>query len=102
MARKKAQVEELFEEEVIGGGAVTNLMNILLRIVAVFAESGLSVIGAGSLVGIEIIQAVMLAGFLGVATVVEALARSFLNDGKLDADEINAAFAKVDKKSSAN
>ena len=100
MARKKVQVEEYFEEEVIGGGAVTNLMNILLRIVAVFAASGLSVIGAGSLVGIEIIQAVMLAGFLGVATVVEALARAFLNDGKLDADEINAAFARVDKKSS--
>lgn len=99
MARKKAQVEELFEEEVIGGGAVTNLMNIFLRIIAVFAASGLSVIGAGSLVGIEIFQAVMLAGFLGVATVVESLARAFLNDGKLDADEINAAFAKVDKKS---
>lgn len=98
MARKKVQAEEFFEEEVIGGGAVTNLMNILLRIVAVFAASGLSVIGAGSLVGIEIIQAVMLAGFLGVATVMEALARAFLNDGKLDADEINAAFAKVDKK----
>lgn len=100
MARKKVQAEEFFEEEVIGGGAVTNLTNILLRIIAVFAASGLSVIGAGSLVGIEIMQAVMLAGFLGVATVVEALARAFLNDGKLDADEINAAFAKVDKKTS--
>ena len=84
-------------EEVIGSNAVTNLWNILMRIVAVFAASGLSVIGAGSLVGIDTMKAVILAGTLGVATVVERLARSFLDDGKLSAAEINAAFAKVDK-----
>jgi hypothetical protein len=38
-----------------------------------------------------------MAGIIGVATVVERLARAFLDDGKLDMDEINAAFAKVDK-----
>lgn len=96
MARKKI---EKVEEEVIGGGSVTNLMNILLRIVAVFAAEGLSIVGAGSIIGISTAAAVGLAGFLGVATVVEALARAFLNDGKLDADEINAAFSNVDKKS---
>ena len=96
--RKKTEVEEIFEEEVIGGGSVTNLVNILLRIVAVFAAEGLSIVGAGSIIGISTVSAVGLAGFLGVATVVEALARAFLNDGKLDADEINSAFAHVDKK----
>jgi hypothetical protein len=35
---------------------------------------------------------------LGVATVVESISRSFLNDGKLTSNEINEAFAKVDKK----
>lgn len=69
-----------------------------MRIVAVFAAQGLSVIGAGALVGIDTISAVMLAGGLGVATVVEGLARSFLDDGKLTAAEINDVFAKVDKK----
>jgi hypothetical protein len=39
-----------------------------------------------------------MAGTLGVATVVEKLARAFLDDGKLSASEINAAFAPVDKK----
>jgi hypothetical protein len=34
---------------------------------------------------------------LGVATVIEKLARSFLEDGKLTMEEINEAFAKVDK-----
>jgi hypothetical protein len=75
-----------------------NLNNILMRIVAVFAASGLSVIGAGAVVGISTINAVILAGTLGVATVVEKLARAFLDDGKLTATEINEAFASVDKR----
>ena len=86
------------EEEVIGSSAVTNLWKIFFRIVAVFAASGLSIIGAGSLVGIDTVTAVVMAGTLGVATVVEKLARAFLDDGKLSASEINAAFAPVDKK----
>ena len=69
-----------------------------MRIVAVFASSGLSVIGAGSLFGLDVITAAMMAGLLGVATVIESLARSFLDDGKLTTAEINEAFSKVDKK----
>ena len=69
-----------------------------MRIVAVFASSGLTVIGAGSLFGLDVITAAMMAGLLGVATVVESLARSFLDDGKLTSAEINEAFSKVDKK----
>jgi len=74
------------------------LTNILMRILAVFAASGLSVLGAGAVVGIDTIQAVCLAGLLGVATVVERLARAFLDDGKLSLSEINDAFKSVDKK----
>lgn len=72
--------------------------NILLRIVAVFAASGLSVIGAGAVAGISITKAVLVAGLTAVAAVVEKLARGFMNDGKLDLSEINAAFAAVDTK----
>ena len=39
-----------------------------------------------------------MAGIIGVASVVEKLARAFLDDGKLSMDEINSAFATVDKK----
>ena len=85
-------------EEVIGSTTVTNIWNIFFRIVAVFAASGLSIIGAGSLVGIDTITAVIMAGTLGVATVIEKLARAFLDDGKLSAKEINSAFSSVDKK----
>ena len=77
--------------------SVKNIWNILMRIVAVFAASGLSVLGAGAVVGVKLIDAVFMAGILGVATVVEKLARAFLEDGHLSVDEINSAFAKVTK-----
>jgi len=95
MAKTKAVVEEPTQ---VGSGAIASINNILMRIIAVFAASGLSVIGAGAVVGISTAKAVILAGTLGVATVVEKLARGFLNDGKLTIDEINEAFNAVDKK----
>jgi len=83
------------EMGVVGGWAT--IVNVFWRILAVFAASGLAVLGAGAIVGVELMSAVFMAGILGVATVIEKLARSFLEDGKLTLDEINAAFAKVDK-----
>ena len=74
------------------------LKNIILRIVAVFAASGLGVIGAGAIAGVPLWKAMLMAGIGGVATVVEGLARAFMDDGKLDASEINGVFNKVDKK----
>jgi len=91
----KAYIEEPTQ---VGSGAIASINNILARIIAVFAASGLSIIGAGAVVGISTVKAVILAGTLGVATVVEKLARGFLDDGKLTVDEINAAFSAIDKK----
>lgn len=79
-------------------GTVGSIKNILFRIIAVFAANGLGIIGAGALVGISTAKAIILAGSLGVATVVEKLARGFIDDGKLSIDEINSAFNSVDKK----
>ena len=86
------------EPEQIGSGVTASITNVLSRIIAVFAASGLSIIGAGAVVGINTVKAVILAGTLGVATVVEKLARGFMDDGKLTTKEINAAFKSVDKK----
>jgi hypothetical protein len=72
---------------------------VILRILAVFVATGLSVIGAGSLAGIEIWQAVAIAGISGVAVVVEGLARAFIADGNLSADEINAVFSEAESAS---
>lgn len=84
------------EEQAVAGGWAT-IKNVAWRILAVFAASGLTVLGAGAVVGVELWSAVLMAGILGVASVIERLARSFLDDGKLSMDEINSAFAKVDK-----
>ena len=86
------------EEEYGVTGGWNTVKNVLFRIIAVFAASGLSVLGAGAVVGVDLISAVFMAGIIGVASVVEKLARSFLDDGKLSMDEINSAFAAVDKK----
>lgn len=72
------------------------------RVIATFAASGLSVVGAGSLFGIEVWKSIALAGGLGVATVVEALARAYLADGKLTATEINEAFGQLDKRKASS
>ena len=74
-----------------------SLKNVLMRIVAVFAASGLGVIGAGAIAGISVVKAMTVAGLTAVAVVVERLARAFMDDGKLTLDEINAAFSSVDK-----
>jgi hypothetical protein len=74
-----------------------SLKNVLMRIVAVFAASGLGVIGAGAIAGISVLKAMTVAGLTAVAVVVERLARAFMDDGKLTLDEINAAFSSVDK-----
>ena len=66
--------------------------NILLRILAVFGASGLGVIGAGAVAGVNLPKAIFMAGIGGVAKVVEGLANAFLDDGKLDLDEIDQVF----------
>ena len=73
-------------------------VNVLLRILATFAASGLGVIGAGTIAGVPVLKAVFMAGIAGVAVVVEGLSRAFLEDGKLSSSEINDVFNKVDKK----
>jgi hypothetical protein len=77
---------------------MSQVHNILLRILATFAASGLGIIGAGTIAGVPLIKAVLMAGIGGVAVVVEGLSRAFLEDGKLSAAEINEVFTKVDKK----
>jgi hypothetical protein len=76
---------------------MSSLNNVLMRILAVFAASGLSVIGAGAIAGVDTMTAVTVAGLTAVAAVVEKLARAFMDDGKLSLDEINAACSTVDK-----
>lgn len=69
--------------------------NVILRIIATFVASALGVIGAGSLIGVDVWLAAAMGGILAVAKVIELLALAFLEDGKLTTDEINAAFRQT-------
>jgi len=76
---------------------MNKINNILLRILAVFGASGLGVIGAGAIAGVNLPKAIFMAGIGGVARVVEGLANAFLDDGKLDDGEIAEVFNGKDK-----
>jgi hypothetical protein len=69
--------------------------NVLLRIFATFVASSLAVIGAGSMVGVNIWISASMGGILAVFEVIKLLAIAFLEDGKLTEDEINAAFRQT-------
>tara|TARA_R110001606_G_scaffold273128_1_gene421654 strand:+ start:399 stop:665 length:267 start_codon:yes stop_codon:yes gene_type:complete len=83
-------------EEGMGTARSEIAKSITKRIIAVFVASGLSVLGAGAIVGVDLFSAVLMAGILGVASVVEKIARSFIDDGKLTMEEVNAAFKNKD------
>lgn len=71
-----------------------NIAKIAKRILALFLVSALATVGAGAMLGIDVLTTAALAGILGVANVIEDLARGYLNDGELSEDEIDAAFVK--------
>ena len=82
--------------------------NVMMRIFATFVASALGVIGAGSIMGVDLWIAAAMGGILAVFKVIELLALAFLEDGKLTLDEINAAFRQtvalkgVDNEGTAN
>ena len=69
-----------------------DILKIAKRMLALFLVTALATIGAGALIGIDTVQTALLAGIMGVANVIEDLARGYLNDGKLTKDEIDQAF----------
>ena len=70
---------------------------VIGRMIAVFLATGLSVVAAGTIAGVELWQSFLMAGIGGVATVVEGLSRAYLKDGNLSLDEINEVFGKSKK-----
>jgi hypothetical protein len=74
---------------------ISKVKDISWRMLAVFIATALGVIGTGALIGVEVWQAALMAGIGGVATVLENLARAYLDDGKITNDEINGVFTKM-------
>jgi hypothetical protein len=69
--------------------------DVFRRMVAVIIASVMGVLGAGSILGIEVWKTALLASITGISVIAEDLARAYLKDGKLDTAEINEAFAKM-------
>jgi hypothetical protein len=70
-------------------------LDISYRIIATFIASALGVIGAGSIIGIDVWMSAALGGLLAVARVIEKLSLAFLEDGKIDRKEVNMIFSQV-------
>jgi hypothetical protein len=69
-----------------------NYAKVAKRMLALFLVSAFTTIGAGAVIGIDVLQTAILAGVMGIANVVEDLARGYLNDGELTEEEIDQAF----------
>lgn len=74
------------------------VQDILFRMIAVVIASVMGTIGAGTIIGVELWKSASMAAILGVAVVLEALARAYITDGKLDDQEINDSFGKANGK----
>ena len=75
--------------------------NFTLRVIAVFVMSALSTIGAGAILQIDILKTALLAGIIGLARVVEDVAREFISDGlvtKKDFDKVLKHIAETYQK----
>jgi hypothetical protein len=60
---------------------------IILKVTGIFV--------GGSVIGLELAQAVAMAAFAGIIDVAQELSRSYLADGRIDIDDINRTFGKI-------
>lgn len=71
------------------------MIDIIKRIVAAFFAACLGVIGSGAVLGVEIWKSAAMAGIGAVFMILEKLSKSYLDDGVLSMEEVNAAFSTV-------
>ena len=74
-------------------------LDIARRTLAVIVLKVTGIFVGGAVIGLEVIQAVAMAAFAGIIDVAQELSRSYLADGKIDADELNKSFGKIADKS---
>jgi hypothetical protein len=74
------------------------VFDIIRRTIAVVILNITGAFVGGSVIGIEVWQAAVMAAVAGVMGVAQELSRSYLADGQLDVNEINAVFGKAANK----
>jgi hypothetical protein len=70
-------------------------LDIARRTMAVIILKVTGIFVGGSVIGLEVGQAVAMAAFAGTIDVAQELSRSYLADGKIDVDDINRTFGKI-------
>jgi len=70
-------------------------LDIARRTMAVIILKVTGIFVGGSVIGLEVLQALAMAAFAGVIDVAQELSRSYLSDGSLDPEEINKSFGKI-------
>ena len=60
---------------------------IILKVTGIFV--------GGSVIGLEVFQALAMAAFAGIIDVAQELSRSYLADGEINVEEINRSFGKI-------
>jgi len=75
------------------------LLDIARRTFAVIVLKVTGIFVGGSVIGLDVMQAVAMAAFAGMIDVAQELSRSYLADGQIDIDDINRTFGKIADKS---
>ena len=70
-------------------------LDIARRTMAVIILKVTGIFVGGSVIGLEVGQAVAMAAFAGIIDVAQELSRSYLADGQIDIDDINRTFGKI-------
>jgi len=73
-------------------------LDIARRTLAVIILKVTGLFVGGSVIGLEVMQAVAMAAFAGVIDVAQELSRAYLADGEIDPEEINKTFGKIGSK----
>ena len=73
-------------------------LDIARRTIAVIILKVTGIFVGGSVIGLEVIQAVAMAAFAGIIDVAQELSRAYLSDGEIDTEEINKTFGKIASK----
>lgn len=76
------------------------MKTFIVRVVALIAYEGLATFGLSAGVGIEPLKGALMAALLPLVVVIREVAKNMIDDGKLDAKEMDAAInaAKTAKK----
>ena len=79
-------------------GLIAKTLDIGQRLFSLFIANALPAVTGGAVIGVSVVKASLLAGFMAVAQVLTKLAQASV-DGDLTADEIKAAFSGNSAKS---